>query len=242
MDLGGILLPVLALTLGVATSVYFTVLWWQCRGSSEHAKGLLFWAIGLFLMFWFQVPAILIGFGKTITVTDFNFFFALTFPITFLALILFYFGILRISWVSLSMKSKNLFFGWLGLAIFFFSYQFIVNKGIISTYLLPLGGNILFYLPVRLIIVFAVIKLLSQPGIRTPSGIFGVICILGEMALGAARNIFVIKNVLRYPPQFWYIVLSGSKFFFTTQTLSVILLTLGFFFLHRAFHRQLKSI
>ena len=97
MNLSGIFLPALALALGVAASVYLVILWWQCRGKSEHAKGLLFWAIGLFLMYWFQIPAVLIGSGKIITVTDFNFFFALTFPITFLALIFLYFGILQIS-------------------------------------------------------------------------------------------------------------------------------------------------
>ena len=135
-----------------------------------------------------------------------------------------------------------MFFSWFALAVLFFLYQFIVNKGVISTYLLPLGGNILFYLPIRVMIAVTTVKLLSQPDIRTAPGIAGIIFILSENALGIARNIFVIKSVLQYPPQFWYMVLSSSKFFFATQALSVALLALAFFFLHRAFHRQLNGV
>lgn len=236
VDIGRILLPSLAFALGVITSVYFAIWWWRHRDGA-HARSLLFWAIGLFLMFWFQVPAILVGLGKVITVTDFNLFFSLTFPITFLALMLFYLGVLQISEFNLSRKRKILLFSWFALAVAFFAYNFILNKGVVSTYLLPLAGNIAFYLPIRVMIFVVAIKLLFRPEIRTVSGMMGIIGVAGESILGLTRNLFIIDRVLRYPPQFWYMVISDSRFFLVTQTLSIIILAFGFFFLHRAYHR-----
>jgi len=238
MAIGKILLPSLALALGIFASIYFVFWWWRHRRRDEaHARSLLFWAMGLFLMYWFQVPAILVGLGKTVTVTDFNLFFALTLPITFLALMLFYFGILQISKIDLGRNKKIFLFAWFVFAVAFFAYYFITEKGIINTYVLPLVGNILFYLPIRLLIIVAVIRSLFHSVIKNIYGILGVIGIVIESILGLMRNFFVIETVLDYPPSFWYLAMSGSKFFFVTQTLSIILLVFGFYFLHFAHHR-----
>ena len=236
MDISRVLLPSLALALGVAASVYFIIRWWRNR-DGQHTRALLFWAIGLFLMFWFQVPAILIGLGKVVTITDFNLFFSLTFPITFLALMLFYLGILQISGFDLNKKIKVLLFSWFALAILFFGYSFVLNKGVVSTYFLPLAGNIAFYLPIRTMILVIAIKLLFRPEMKTVSGMLGTLGIAAESMLGLARNFFIVDRVLRYPPQFWYVVIADSRFFFITQTLSIIILVFGFYFLHRAYHR-----
>ncbi|MBI1956850.1 MAG: hypothetical protein HYS44_00095 [Candidatus Niyogibacteria bacterium] len=228
-----IILPALALTLGVLTSVYFVVQWWRQR-DGRRERALLLWALALFLMYWFQVPAILSGLGKTITVTDFNLFFALTFPITFLALIFIYIGILQISGIRLGKKQMLALSAWFLAAILFFAYQFIVNKGVIQTYLLPLMGN-LFYIFIRALIVFTVIRLLIRPEMQTRVGILGAAAIVTESILGLARNFFIIDQVLTYPPQFWYLAIASSQFFFVTQTLSIILLVFGFYFLHRLY-------
>ncbi|MBI4084977.1 MAG: hypothetical protein HY432_00515 [Candidatus Liptonbacteria bacterium] len=231
-----IILPSLALTLGVSASVYFFAYWWRHR-DDKHSRALLFWAIGLFLMYWFQVPAILTGLGKVITVTDFNLFFTLTLPITFLALIFFLLGIFEISGFDIRRKFKIFLFLWFGVAILFFAYYFIINGGAILTYFLPLGGNIIFYIPLRLIIIATAARIIFRSKLRTAAGIAGVVCVIGESVLGLARNFFIIDNVLKYPPQFWYVVIAQSKFFFITQTLSIIILVFGFYFLHLAYHR-----
>ena len=96
IDINRIVISSSALVLGIIVSIYFVIWWWQHR-DGRHALSLLYWAIALFLFYWFQVPAILAGFGRVVTVTDFNLFFTLTFPITFVALILVYVGILSIS-------------------------------------------------------------------------------------------------------------------------------------------------
>jgi len=63
-----------------------------------------------------------------------------------------------------------------------------------------------------------------------------------ESALGLLRNFFVIKNTLIYPPQLWYFVIGSSRFFFITQTISIVLLVIGFYFLHLYYHRLRTAI
>ena len=247
MDISRILLSSSALVLGIAASAYFLI-WWRRHRGERHARALLFWSIALFLFYWFQVPAILAGFGKVVTVTDFNLFFALTFPMTFLALIMVYLGILQI-WGGgggrvrvgetgiMSTRSKILFFVWFVFAITFFAYYFIVRKGIIDTFAFPFVGNLALYLPLRILIIFTAVKLIFRPELRTAYGVLGCAGIISESILGIMRNFFVIKTVLAYPPQFWYVAMTGSQFFFITQTISIILLVCGFYFLHLAYHR-----
>ena len=237
-DISGVILPSLALTLGVTTSVYFFA-WWVRHKDGRHTYSLLSWAFALFLLFWFQIPAILARLGEGITVTDFNLFFTLTFPITFLALLLVYIGILQISGIELGKKQKIALSVWFLSAVAFFVYHFILNKGIIQAYLLPLGGNILFYAVIRILIILTVIRLLSRAEMKTAYGFVGAGAIVVEGILGLARNFFIIKQVLIYPPQFWYLQIAQSQFFFVTQTVSIILLVIGFYFLHLLYHRRL---
>lgn len=236
-EFGKNILPALALILGILTSIYFLVLWWRHR-HEQHDKSLLFWALALFLMYWFQIPAILFSATKLIIVSNFNLFFALTFPITLLALIFIYLGILQISKIQMHKNKKRLFFLWFSSAIIFFIYQFISNNGIIDTYTMPLVGNIVFYLPIRLLIIFVLVKNFFRMDSRNIYWILGVVGVVGESILGLSRNFFIIKNVLTYPPELWYAVIASSTFFFVTQIISILLLIFGFFFLHIFYHHN----
>ena len=190
-------------------------------------------------MFWFQVPAILARVGEAVTVTDFNLFFTLTFPITFLALLLVYIGILQISGIELGKKQKVVLWVWFLSAVLFFAYHFILNKGVIQTYLLPLGGNIVFYSVIRTLIILTMLRLLYRAEMRNFYGFVGAGAIIVEGVLGLARNFFIIKQVLTYPPQFWYFAIAESRFFFVTQAFSIIFLVVGFSFLHLLYHRRM---
>ena len=235
MDIGDIILPSIALILGVFTSGVFVV-WWLQHRNRRSANALILWAIALFLMYWFQVPAILIGFGKVITVTKFNLLFAFTFPMVLLALILVYIGILQISGKKLWKKQKIALSVWFFSALVFFGYHFILNGGIIQTYFLPLGGNIAFYLIIRILIIFALIRLLYRVEMRTLYGVLGASALITEGFLGLARNFFIIDKVLAYPPELWYLHMAQSQFLFITQTMSIILFVIGFYFLHLVYH------
>ena len=149
-------------------------------------------------MFWFQVPLILTSLGRIVTVTDFNFFFAITLPITFLALILIYAGICDLLGIHFKPRTNKLFIGWFVFAALFFSYYFIVNAGIIKTYALPLGGNIVFYAPLRLLIILTLVKWLVKPGIKTTAGVIGALAVIGESIIGLIRNALVVETVLSH--------------------------------------------
>lgn len=239
-DITRVILSSFALTLGVLASGYF-FLWFARHKDGQHTYSLLSWAFALLLMWWFQIPAILAGLGKAVTVTDFNLFFTLTFPITFLALLLVYIGILQILGIALGKKQKIALSVWFLSAVAFFAYYLILNKGIIQTYLLPLGGNILFYAVIRTLIILTMLRLLTRAEMRHIYGFVGASAIIAEGVLGLARNFFIIKQVLIYPPQFWYFAIADSRFFFITQALSIILLVVGFYFLHLLYHRRLHG-
>ncbi|GEM_PF-6302158 len=230
-----VLFPLLTLVLSVILSLRLFVDWFK---HGRRPWFLLFWSLSLFLMYWFLVPLIFTGLGKVITVTDFNLFFALTLPVTFLALIFVYIGVLEITGAVLKKNTKIILFFYFLLSLLFFAYQFILNDGIIKTYALPLIGNLAFYLPLRILIVSAVIGWLVKPGPKTLNGYLGAFGIIGDGVLGGIRNILIVKNVLAYPPEFWYVVLSGMHSFFYLQIFSIVLIAFGFFFFHRMYYRE----
>lgn len=228
-----IFLPAAALALGILLSGIFFIEW--LRHQKFSRRFLLYWALGLFLIYWFQVPAILAKAGKAVTVTDFNFFFALSFPITFLALVFFYLGTIDILGIRLPRWAKITLGAWFLFAIVFFAYNFIIQKGVISTYALPLVGNILIYLPIRTLIILTLVRWFITVPRLTLFGVLGAAGIAGESALGLLRNFLIIKNVLIYPPSQWYRVLSDLDIFFVLQSLSVIVLVFGFYFFYRMY-------
>lgn len=229
-----VFLPVVALVFGVIVSIYLFVEWLRHR---RKERFLLLWSVALFLFYWFMVPSILVSFGKIITISDFNLFFALTLPITFFALILIYIGIIRVFQLKFSRIAKIALSIWFVVAVFFFAYHFIKNGGVIETYLLPLGGNIIFYLPIRALIILAFVRWLSKPGTKSVWGILGGIGVVSESVLGLTRNFLVIDTVLSYPPSFWYIAITDLKIFFILQAISIPLLALGFYFLYRMYNQ-----
>src|SRR3989344_8279351 len=150
-----------------------------------------------------------------------------------------YLGCLDIIGTRLKRNFKVLFWVWFLLALAFFIQQFIVQEGVIHKYALPLVGNIAFYLPVRLMIIFTMAGWIWKSGPRGIYGFFGALAIISESIIGLYRNFLVVKNVLAYPPEFWYVVLSGLDIFFILQTVSVVLLSLGFLFFHlQRFHKN----
>ncbi|KKT40851.1 MAG: hypothetical protein UW30_C0017G0021 [Candidatus Giovannonibacteria bacterium GW2011_GWA2_44_13b] len=224
--------PALALVLGVLTSIYLFVAWF--RHPKKRPAFILYWSAGLFLMYWFQVPIILTNLGRTTTITAFNFFFAVTFPVTFLALAMIYWGVLDALNIRLNRMLKVLFLAWLLSAAAFFAYHFIIYHGVISTHILPVVGNLVFYLPLRILIIIALARRVMQMDNKKNLGAFGAAFVIGESVLGIFRNLLIVKYVLAYPPQLWYIVLTSLKIFFILQTASIIFLVFGFIFLHRA--------
>ena len=230
-----IFFPLLAFLLGVFVSIFLFIDWLR---HGRRPWFLLLWAVALFLFYWFQVPVVLTNLGVVIVVANFNLFFALTFPITFLSLILIFLGVLEITKTPIGKWVKGALVLWLLSSIIFFVWQFVANEGIIKTYSLPLVGNLVFYLPIRILIIGTLLRWLLKTGTKTILGYLGAIGVIGESVLGIVRNVLILKSVLFYPPEFWYVVLSGLKIFFMLQTFSIFLISFGFLFLHRMYYRS----
>lgn len=224
-----VIFPGLAFVLGLIVSTFLFTEWLH---HGRRPWFLFYWGLALFLMYWFQVPVVLTNLGQVIVQSDFNFFFSITLPITFVALILIYWGVLDIAQIRLTRRLTIAFLVWFLFAVAFFAQQFIAQGGVIQTYALPLVGNFGFYLPIRTLIIVTLLWWLWKAHDKTMFGVLGASAVIAESVLGLTRNFLIVKNVLAYPPEFWYIVLAGLDIFFILQTASIILLAVGFVFFH----------
>src|SRR3989344_5323097 len=230
-----VLFPALALVSGLISSAYLLVSWYRDK---ERPRFLLLWAAGLFLMYWFQIPVILTNSGRAVTVTSFNLFFALTLPIVWIAIFCLFMGSIAVLGHRLKGRQKVAICAWFLAAVIFFAYHFITRKGVISTYSLPIVGNLIFYLPLYILIIATFLKKMVRFSFDTTWRFFlGAACVMSASILGIVRNFIVIKNILEFPPEFWFLVLTGQKIFFMLQTTSIILLVAGFTLLHRWYYK-----
>lgn len=227
------------LTLGVVIGLYLLLEWFR---HGRRYKFPLYWAIGLFLFYWFQIPYILANAGVRFTVTDFNLFYALTLPTIFGGLMLIYLGILSILQPPNIKKIKFWLSLWLAACFLFFFYYFVIKGGVIDNHSSVFVVNLLFFVPARLLILFALWRWLRrQSWQKTKMTIFGIALMMGWAVMGIAGNVLAIKRLLAYPPQFWFIALAEFQLIFILQSTSMFLLILGFLLVHKNCFRNLNK-
>ena len=71
--------------------------------------------------------------------------------------------------------------------------------------------------------------------------IIGIVLMMGWAVMGIVGNVLAIKRLLAYPPQFWFIALAQFELMFLLQSVSMLLLILGFLFVHKNCFRNLKN-
>lgn len=223
------------LILGIVIGCYFLFEWLLHK---RRYKLPLFWAIGLFFLYWFLVPYILGNAGFRFTLTDFNVFYSFAFPVTFGGLILVYLGILTISPFKNQKRINRLLTMWFVLCLLVFSFYFLVRGGE-QTGRSPLFiTTFLFFLPLRLLILFAVWKLMTSRALRDGQRTrTGIALVAGWGIIGIIGQFLAIWKVLLYPPQFWYLALVDFKELFLLQSVSMLMLSVGFFLVHRRYFR-----
>lgn len=232
-------LPSLALVAGICSGGY--LLWWSwLHRGTPHARAAILWATALFLMFWGQIPAILIGFGEVIVVNDFNLFFALTFPATLLALVFLYAGVRRIAGRPISQTTQRMLVGWFIVALAYFMVTFVVRGGVIESYASLIIG-VAFFMLLRLYIIKGIWGMIRSEEIRGRDGMLGAGLLITEAFVGLSRNVALIDSFLSRPPQYWYVGLARSPIFFIAMTASIVLLVAGFYYLHVSFLRHASS-
>ncbi|MBU6500227.1 MAG: hypothetical protein KGJ89_00110 [Patescibacteria group bacterium] len=217
-----------ALLAGIGGGIYFLTEWlWHNR----TYKFLLFWAIGLFCLFIFQIPTILTNAGRHLVLTDFNKFFSIIIPISFLALVSIYLGILSL--VKPVRKKVYISFTiWIIASLAYFGFYFWENN--VFTSRIPLYGMIiLFFLPIHILNLIAVSRLwaITASG-KSVSYKTGLIFIVFALFCGLARNALFLYGFSVYPPAFWYLALQYPELFWL-QILGIIGVLTGFLLIHK---------
>jgi len=217
------------LIIGVLVSFYLFAEW--LKHGRRYAFP-IFWSLGLIILYLFQIPAIVSNAGLKIVLTDFNSFFSLAFPIAFFSYLLIYLGILSATKPTTYRKLYKYLLLWFALALAFYAFYFAGDKIFESR--APLYASILlFFLPLHLLTLFALLKWYrKQAWTKAWLVKSGIMLMAAATLTGVFRSLFVFKGISLYPPHLWFIVLS-SKTIFVAQTIGLLLLVVGFIFVHR---------
>ncbi len=212
---------------GILGGIFFLFDWF--RHKRRHPF-LLLWAIGFFLLFGFQVPMIKGNEGAELTLTDFNNFFAIMFPLSMLALVLIYAGLESVRGVF-SRRKKWFAFLFIAAATAAFEADFLLNAGVLQNYIFMFATLFIFHAPIEFLIARSAWRLrngteISRAGaaIMAMGGIFGM-----------AQDFLVAYKVWTYPPAFWFTALMQFTLLHTVQILSVLCLLVGAILVHRRY-------
>ena len=220
----------LTLALGVLGGLYFFIKWLVHH--QKHQFYIL-WAVGLFLLYLFQMPFILANAKLSFVISDFNVFFILMFLATFLALALIYLGILSASTGVINKKLITFLFYWFFLSGLLVALYFFIDHGIGSTYIPQILVVFLFFIPIYLITLIALWRWLRSGGGKKLFSInLGIAMLMISSILGLLEVFLALQKIIHYPPQFWFIALMSFDLLFLLQDIGIILLLVGFCLIH----------
>jgi len=218
------------LVLGVVGAIYLLVEWLYHRRERKFA---LYWSIGLFLLYWFQIPAILSHASQSFTLTDFNLFFSFAFPASFIGILLIYSGILSVTRAP-SQKRNMALVIWAVIASTLFSFYF-ANQHIITSHTSSYILIFLFFVPLQVLILFELWRWYKKDDLlKTGAGYFGIAILASSFFIRFFLSFFALDKILKYPPSFWFVAIANSSTLFVLQVLATLLLLVGFFFVHQS--------
>lgn len=216
-------------------SVFLLYIWTK----EPKRYSLLVFAIGLFIGHLFCVPFIIAGLKVGFTITDLNFFYFASFPLSFLGWIFIYAGIFIISPLKYTRGMTFYFLLWFIFSIILSFYLFIVQGGIFTGRFFQIMPLLLFFIPIQLLGVYTICKWM-----RTKNSCKGVICKIGMAMLIAVllacflQLTLAAQCVFNYPPHFWFFALYSCDTIFVIAFFKVLFVLLGFLIFERIY--QLK--
>lgn len=224
------------IVIGVIGGAYLFFEW--LRHGRQH-RFLLWWALGLYFLYWFQLPFILTNAGIGITVADYGVFFGTTFPLVFVGLVLIYLGILEAAPPKnhniRRMRKRHLLF-WIFAAFVIFGLYFSWNGNVTDRKLAYIAIS-LFFLPIYLLIFTALVGWFrSKDLLKTNILSFGIVLMMLGALFGIVQLFWSLRRVLTYPPEFWFLTLSSFSSLYVIQAVGAFLFLAGFLVTHRVFH------
>ncbi len=220
------ILSFISLAFGIGSGVFFFLLW---KESSYKNGFLLSSAIGIFLMYLFQVPFILANAGVSFVQTRFNFYFLFAFFANFSGLVLLFWAATKVLGSSGRRRIAVALTAW-----FVFVCLSILNNwfsyGLLKERLPLLVGAFFIFIPLRLIIFASLIHIWSKKLWQTQKTAFWAGILFQTAVLIHLINYFVsIKKILYYPKNFWFIAIVDDKIILVSGIIASVILVISLF-------------
>ncbi|MGO8818231.1 MAG: hypothetical protein ACLQVG_26605 [Terriglobia bacterium] len=200
----------------------------------------ILWSIGILALGAFQLPFLLANAGARFTLTTFNVFYAITAPLSFLGLLLIYAGLLPISSFKGRLRINIALTLWFLASVAITAYIFLTEGGYFTNHAIQVLPPLLFFLPLQLLIFFTLYNLLQRPWAQNPWCAAGIITQLCAVGLSLVLAAVAVREVLLYPPQFWFTAVGFNSPIYLLEGGSVLLLLIGFLMVH-THYRKIKD-
>lgn len=229
-------LSLTGLTFGLLCSLFLFYEWLKHRREQTFS---LLWSIGLTLFYIFLIPFIQVNFGETIVLTDWNNFFISTVPLVFLGWILVYSGITQIKSSITGEKSTKLtvFLSlWVLASLIFYYLRFsLVEYG----KLLSIIGILIFFIAIHILILYALWNWFKIERWKKINGLnAGIVFIAGAIIVSVVRYLLILDSLVQFPQAFWFLSVVSLDVVFILRSVIIILLTMGFFLVHKYYLRK----
>lgn len=188
---------------------------------------LLPWAFGLFLLHWLQLPAILASSGSLVYVPDVNVFITFAFPLSFIGLVLIYAGMMSIAPPQHRHTYDALIILELGIALLVYLASLLTTSGAQSNFVLIIITNLLFFLPMRLLILLSAWQWHQRLDPAVRAGHIGLLFLMGWAAASILNHALLLPRLLAYPQEFWFVAYVNYQLLYFMEAISIPMLLLG---------------
>lgn len=222
------LLVTLIFLIGIFFSLILFVFW---LANSRKDSFALYWGLGFLLWNWSQIPTMLSLSGESVVLTDFNLFFAITIPLSFLARIFIHFGLRSVLGYKNTRKVVLQFLAWFVAFILYYIYFFVVSGHASSEAVFY--EMVLFFIPMSLLSMYWIIreyrKNTAYDDVKKTAFIF---FILFTIAVIANYVYFIFASYI-YPIELFHVLVRASYPYLAARLASMVLLFINFILFFR---------
>lgn len=220
-----------AFLFSILVAIYYVVDWEHFH-SKDATHVTLLWGVGSFLSFWFAIPFLIANAGLPMVVTEYHPLFSIMIPLAFLGTLLIYRGVRSMS----NPGGRRLD---AGLALWFFTCilyfgLFLYHPNLLSSYAVMIFGGVFFFMILFAAMMMELVSWYKRiDPYKYPYTSIGIVLFTGATLLQLASSVAALFSVMRLPPQLWFAALMSSATPYVLQSVSVIMLTCGQYYLHR---------
>lgn len=220
--------------LGLLTGLAFFIDWLFGRPARMF---MLPWAFGLLLLHWLQLPVVLASSGFLVYVSDLNNFITFTFPLSFIGLVLIYAGMMSIAPPQHRHTFDAFIILELAIALLVYLVSLITNSGAQSNFVLVIVTNLLFFIPMRLLLLLSAWQWHQKLDAKVHTGHVGLLFLMGWAVAGVLNHALLLPRLLVYPQQFWFVAYASYQLLYFMEVVSVPILLIALLLLRISYRR-----